>query len=68
MLSVKEILEDGSAVVCTDGLYRILIQPAGTIAEELLDEGEAHAFVEAYNGCEGRFWAEAVSYSHILSS
>ena len=68
MLKVIEILPDGSALVSTEGLFRILIQPEGRIAGELLDADEAQSFLDGYNNCRGNRRAEAVTYASQIAS
>ncbi len=59
---VVEILPDGNAVVDTHGLFRVVIQPEGAIAEELLERGDAQVFVDTFNQCSRGMHAEMVSY------
>lgn len=68
MLKVIEVLSNGNAVVDTSGRYRIIIQPKGEIAGELLSASEAEAFLDGYNDCRTSNRAEAVSYADQISS
>lgn len=62
-MRVIDVREDGSVVVDAKGLRRIILQPEGEIAEELVPTNEARAYAKAYNACigSGRF-AEIIDY------
>ncbi len=68
MIKVIKILPNGNALVATEGLFRILIQPEGAIAGELMDHQQAQTFVNAFNRCETRLRAEVTYASQIASN
>lgn len=65
MIQILEVKADGTALVSTLGLLRVVIQPSGEIADELVTRPEADAFVDGFNACNSkrRRWAEAVDYT-----
>ncbi len=68
MFKIHGFTDNGHAIVDAKGRFRVVIHPAGDIAEELLEEYEATAFCEVYNNCrKGKQWAEAVPYSAVAS-
>ena len=68
MLQVLGFTKDGHAIVSTEGLFRVVINPGGEIAEELIGKDEAEAAAEVYNACGTKRTAVAVSYCQCLSS
>jgi len=63
MLEVIEILEDGSAVVCTKGLYRIRMINTGEVIDEFVTKPEVQPIIELWQQTGGGIEVEAVSYA-----
>lgn len=64
MIRVLDVAEDGTGHIDLTGLFRVIIHPSEEIAEELVEDWEADAFCEAFNGVNKsrNCWAERVSY------
>lgn len=64
MLRVIEIRRDGSAVVDTRGLRRIVSQPGGRVLVEFARAANAANLVKLYNDGfpSGEHWAESIAY------
>lgn len=67
MIQVIEVRKNRTAIVNTDGLRRVVLQPENEIADELLTPREALAFAEIYSDCwdTGERWAESISYDDV---
>jgi hypothetical protein len=68
MINVIAVCCDGTAVVKTHGLKRVLMQPAGVPIGELLEEHEARAIQKTVKRCNpggGRF-AEVIDYAEAF--
>jgi hypothetical protein len=70
MIRILEIFENGTALVSTVGLRRVVIHPDETIADELIQPHEADAFVESFNACNKsrQRRAESIPYPANLAS
>jgi hypothetical protein len=65
-LRVLEVRDDGTAVVSTEGLYRVVTQPAGRITDELLEQELAQLGVDAYNEIgNSELRAEMIDYTEV---
>lgn len=62
MLKVLEVRPDGTAVVDATGLFRVVLQPGNEVADELLDEDEAKAWLSGFNRAGNKYRATAISY------
>ena len=64
-MKILKVRNDGTAIVSTRGLRRVVIQPGNEIADELLTVDEAAAFVEGFNSPSGEFRAKVVKYPQL---
>lgn len=67
MIHVLEIIRDGTAVVETDGLRRIVIQPGGEVVREMCHWREAETYAKSYNKRRGKTHAEVLTYPEALA-
>jgi hypothetical protein len=58
-------LGNGEAVVSTENLFRLVIQPGNCVVDELVSAAEADAFIESFDAMNAGHWAERISYSQI---
>ena len=65
MIKVLEVRPDGTAVVSTEGLMRVVLQPGNEIHDELVEPWEAEACLSGYNGLVDGHWAEAIDYAEV---
>ncbi len=68
MLTVKEVTRDGFAVVCTEGLFRMVLIDSEEIVDEFVTAAEAEMAIEFWEECGGGLTVKAVSYSSIQRS
>ena len=63
MFEVLEVRNDGTAVVSTRGLRRVVIQPGGEVAQEMQPPELAKAYADAYNSWPGTCRAVVQTYA-----
>lgn len=73
MFKVLQINSDGTALVSTRGLRRVVLQPGNEIADELCTPHEAAAYVRGYNKTgeaigSTESYAEAITYGEALAA
>lgn len=66
MIQILEVKPDGTAVVSTEGLFRVVVHPSGRIVRELCEQCSADAFAGSFNGSGKESWAEVIDYADVF--
>lgn len=66
MIKVLQISGDGTALVSTVGLFRVVIQPSTRVVRELCEQSSAEVFVASFNSSNRSSRAEAIDYAEVF--
>ncbi len=68
MIRVIEVKPDGRALIDTEGLYRIRLEPGGEIVDEFCTAKEAEYIIRLWDELEPDAGATAIPYSSAQRS